>query len=198
MNAAKVKKVTKVKKAKAKRPAAQRTAAKRSKAKPVAQPAARQFRFTAAATVKIHFAGEKKPETFRVDDMSEANLIALDGQTKLYFQYRLISNDKTGEGGADRCFWFFDAKPVGAADPFDPSLWRVVPEAAMDGHDVVRAHSGNFSTRSVTSYDGSGARHVVETGGKAAYRMRLDLNGKREFGESVPVTVGKNDVLSAG
>jgi hypothetical protein len=200
MGAAKVKKAkkaAKVKNAKARRPAIQRTAAKRAKAKPAAQSAPRQFRFTAAATVKIHFAGEKRPETFRVDDMSEASLITLDGQTKLYFQYRLISNDKTGEGGAERCFWFFDAKPVGAADSFDPSLWRVVSEAAVDGHDVVLAHSGHFSARSVTSYDGSGSRHVVKVDGKPAYRMRLDLNGKREFGENVPVTVGRNDVLSA-
>ncbi len=55
---------------------------------------------------------------------------------------------------------------------------------------------GNFSTRSVTSYDGSGARHVVKLGGTPAYRMRLDLNGKREVCDSVAVTVGKNDVLS--
>lgn len=65
----------------------------------------------------------------------------------------------------------------------------------MDGHEVVAACSGNFSTRSVTSYDGSGSRHVVQLGGKPIYRMRLDLNGKREFCESVEVTVGKNDVL---
>ena len=46
--------------------------------------------------MQIHFKGEKKPEKFRVDDMAEATIAALDGHTRLYFQYRLISNDKQG------------------------------------------------------------------------------------------------------
>ena len=53
--------------------------------------------------------------------------------------------------------------------------------------------SGNFSTRSVTSYDGS-ARACGRLDGKPTYRMRLDLNGKREFCESLPVTIGKGDM----
>ena len=62
--------------------------------------AVRQFRFNAAQTVRIRFAGEKKPENFRVDDMVEASMVTLAGAVKHYYQYRLISNDKAGPGGA--------------------------------------------------------------------------------------------------
>ena len=122
----------------------------------------------------------------------------LSGQTRYGFQYRLISNDKTEPDGSDRCLWFFDPKPVGAADAIDPSLWRRVAEQPLDSHEVVPECSGAFSTRSVTSYDGSGARHVVKLDGKPAYRMRLDLDGTRVFCESLPVTIGKGDVLIVG
>jgi hypothetical protein len=37
---------------------------------------------------------------------------------------------------------------------------------------------------------------VVKFGGKPSQRIRLDLNGKREFCDSLAVTVGKNDVLT--
>jgi hypothetical protein len=37
---------------------------------------------------------------------------------------------------------------------------------------------------------------VVKLNDKPSYRMRLDLNGQREFCESLPVAIGKNDVLS--
>src|SRR5262245_1699322 len=75
--------------------------------KTAAPQATRPFRFTAADTVQIRFPGEKKPENFRVDDMVDATLAALDGATRLYYQYRLVSNDKTGADGAERHFWFF-------------------------------------------------------------------------------------------
>lgn len=184
-------KVTKPKRAKPK------VAAKLAKPQGAAPQAARPFRFTAADTVQIRFPGDKKPESFRVDDMVDATLAALDGQTRGYYQYRLVSNDKTGPEGAERHFWFFDPKPVGLADPIGPSLWQPASDQSVDGHEAVSACSGNFSTRSVTSYDGSGTRHVVKLGNTPAYRMRLDLNGKREVCDSVPVTVGKNDILSA-
>jgi hypothetical protein len=162
----------------------------------VGKPAAeRAFRFTAADVVQIRFPGEKKPERFRVDDMVEASLVTLSGQTKHCYQYRLVSNDRTNSDGSERHFWFFDPKPVGAADAIDPSLWQPAGDTAMDGGEVLGDGSGNFSTRSVTSYDGSGARHVVRLNGASAYRMRFDLNGKREFCDSVPVSVGKGDVL---
>jgi hypothetical protein len=183
-------KVTKPKSAKPK------AAAKRAKPQSAAPQAARPFRFTAADTVHIRFPGDKKPESFRVDDMVEATLAALDGQTRQYYQYRLVSNDKTGPDGAERHFWFFDPKPVGLSDPVGPSLWQPASNETIDGHEAVSACSGNFSTRSVTSYDGSGARHVLKLGGTPAYRMRLDLNGKREVCDSLTVTVGKNNVLS--
>jgi hypothetical protein len=175
--------------------------AKKAKAKPAktksVKPAdARPFRFTAAQTVQIRFAGEKKPEAFRVDDMVEATIVTLDGETKLYFQYRLISNDKKNQDGSDRCFWFLDPKPVGLAGSMVPSLWQPASEQTLEGHDVVDAYSGNFSTKSVTSYDGSGSLHVVKLNNKSRYRMRLDLNGQREFCESLPVAIGKGDVLS--
>ena len=48
----------------------------------------------------------------------------------------------------------------------------------------------------MTSYDGSGSLHVVKLNNKSRYRMRLDLNGQREFCESLPVAIGKGDVLS--
>jgi hypothetical protein len=157
---------------------------------------ARPFRFTAAQTVHIHFMGEKKPETFRVDDMAEATIAAHDGRTRLYFQYRLVSNDKQDRDGSDRCFWFLDPKPVGAPDPIDPSLWRPVSEQEVDGHEVVQSCSGPYSTRSVTGYDGSGHRHVVKLNSKPSYRMRFDFNGKREFCESLPLAIRKGDVLA--
>jgi hypothetical protein len=208
MSAAKVRKAkatrartkkAKVKRAKVKhskpKSAKAKTATKRATSKIAAPQAARPFRFTAADTVQIRFPGEKQPENFRVDDMVEATIAALDGRTKLYYQYRLVSNDKTGPGGAERHFWFFDPKPVGLADPIGPSLWQQTNDETVDGHEV-GACSGNFSTRSVTSYDGSGSRHVVKLGEKPGHRMRLDLNGKREFCESLAIAVGKNDVLS--
>jgi hypothetical protein len=173
-----------------------KTDTRRVKPTSAAPQVARPFRFTAAHTVQIRFPGEKKLENFRVDDMVEATIATLDGKTKLYYQYRLVSNDNTGPGGADRHFWLFDPKPVGLPDPIGPSLWEPTDEQTVDGHEVVGSCSGNFSTRSVTSYDGSGSRHVVKLGGEPMYRMRLDFNGKREFCESLEVTVGKNDVLT--
>jgi hypothetical protein len=167
---------------------------KRPAKKSAAPASARPFRYTAAQIVQLRFKGDKKPESFRVDDMAEASLATLDGQTKLYFQYRLVSNDRQNQDGSDRIFWLFDPKPVGAADTIVPSLWQPVSERPMDGHSVVASHSGNFSTRSVTGYDGSGACHVVKLGD--GYRMRFDFNGKREFCESIPMAVGKGDVLS--
>jgi hypothetical protein len=204
MSAAKARKAkttrAKAKKAKVKRAkprsAKSKIATKRAAPAKAAPQAARPFRFTAADIVQIRFPGDRKPENFRVDDMVEATLATLDNQTRLYFQYRLVSNDKTGPGGAERHFWFFEPKPVGLADPIGPSLWQPSGEQTVDGHEVVGACSGNFSTRSVTSYDGSGSRHVVKLGGAPTYRMRLDLNGKREFCDSVAVAVGKNDVLT--
>lgn len=181
---------TRARRAKAKSATAKRVAAKR------AGPASpRPFRFTAAQTVQIRFEGKKKPENFRVDDMAEAAIATLDGQTKLYFQYKIISNDKKHPDGSDRCFWFFDPKPVGAADPIAPSLWRPVGEQAVDGHKLVASHSGNFSTRSVTGYDGSGACHVVKLDDTPSYLMRFDFNGKRECCERLRVAIGKGDVL---
>jgi len=147
--------------------------------------------------VQIRFEGEKKPENFRVDDMVEATIATLDGQTKLYFQYRLVSNDKQDPDGSDRCYWFFDPKPVGTADPIDPSLWRPATKQTIDGYDVETSCSGDFSTKSVTSYDGAGSRRVVKLTNKPTYRMRLDLNGKREFCESLKLAIRKGDVLSA-
>ena len=146
--------------------------------------------------MQIRFPGEKKPEAFRVDDMVEATIATLDGKTRLYFQYRLISNHRKNQDGSDRRFWFLDPKPVGVEGAMAPSLWQPVSEHTFDGYDVVDAYSGNFSTKSVTSYDGSGALHVVELNDKPLYRMRLDLNGQREFCESLPVAIGKGDVLS--
>jgi len=189
-SAAKRTKVTKAKSAKPK------AAAKRPKPQGVAPQAARPFRFTAADTVQIRFPGDKKPESFRVDDMVEATLAALDGQTRQYYQYRLVSNDKTGPDGSERHFWFFDPKPVGLPGPIGPSLWQKTADETVDGHEVIDSCAGNFSTRSVTSYDGSGSLHVVKFDSTPTYRMRLDLNGKREVCDSVAVTVGKNDVLS--
>jgi hypothetical protein len=194
--AKKAKSVTKSAKVRKPKSAKPKTAAKRPKPQGAAPQAARPFRFTAADTVQVRFPGDKKPESFRVDDMVEATLAALDGQTRLYYQYRLVSNDKTGSDGGERSFWFFDPKPVGLSDPIGPSLWQPTSEHTVDGLEVVGACSGNFSTRSVTSYDGSGARHVVKLGGKPSQRIRLDLNGKREFCDSLAVTVGKNDVLT--
>jgi hypothetical protein len=173
------------------RPAKSR-AARPKAGKPAAE---RAFRFTAADVVQIRFPGDKKPEKFRVDDMVEASLATLSGQAKHCYQYRLVSTDKTNPDGSERHFWFFDPKPVGVADTIDPSLWRPAGETAMDGYEVLSECSGNFSTRSVTSYDGSGARHIVRMNDTPAYRMRFDLNGKREFCDSVPVSVAKGDVL---
>jgi len=194
VTAKKAKKVTKA--VKVKRAKAKQTTPKTAKPKGAAPQAARPFRFTAADTVQIRFPGDKKPESFRVDDMVEATLAALDGQTRQYYQYRLVSNDKTGPDGAERHFWFFDPKPVGLTGPIGPSLWQRTAYETVDGHEVVDSCAGNFSTRSVTSYDGSGSLHVVKLDSTPSHRMRLDLNGKREFCDSVAVTVGKNDVLS--
>jgi len=186
---------TKAKRAKV-QAAKPKAATKRAKPVPAPPQATRPFRFTAADIVQIRFPGDKKPENFRVDDMVEATLAALDGQTRLHYQYRLVSNDKTGPDGGERYFWFFDPKPVGQPGPIGPSLWQRTTEETMDGHEVVDARSGNFSTRSVTSYDGSGSLNVVKLDGAPAHRMRLDLNGKREFCDSVEITIGKNDVLT--
>ena len=139
---AKAKAKTKAKPAKAKRAKAKRAKAKTGKAKTAkvksAKPdSTRPFRYTAAQTVQIRFAGEKKPETFRVDDMVEATIAALDGETRLYFQYRLISNDKQNRDGSDRCFWFLDPKPVGVAGAMAPTLWQRASEQTLDGYDVV-------------------------------------------------------------
>jgi hypothetical protein len=179
--------------------AAKGKAAKGKAAKPKSSAAevARQFRFNAAQTVRIHFAGEKKPENFRVDDMVEATINNMQGQTTLYFQYRLISNDKKNRDGSERSLWFFDPKPVGASDPVDPSLWQPVKDETMAGYEVVEQCSGHYSTKSVTSYDGSGVRHVVKLDNKPTYRMRLELNGKTEFCESWPLVIRKGDVLSS-
>lgn len=181
--------------AKAKRAKARTAKVKRAKPRPAAKPAVtRPFRFTAAQSVQIRFAGETRPETFGVDDMAEATIATLDGQTRHYFQYRLLSAEKKQPDGSDRVFWFFDPKPVGAADPIGPSLWQPVTDQPVDGEDIVPSRSGNFSTRSITGYDGSGVCHVVKASG--GYRMRFDFNGKREFCRSLPVSVGKRDVLS--
>jgi hypothetical protein len=194
-------KASKAKPAKAK-PAKAKLKAKPSKGKAPkpkssAAAVARPFRFSAAHVVRIHFKGEKKPESFRVDDMVEASMNTMQGQTKLYFQYRLVSNDKANADGSERSFWFFDPKPVGAADPVDPSLWQPVKHDTTVGQAVVEECSGPFSTRSVTSYDGSGTRLVVRLDGQPTYRMRLELNGKTEFCDSRPVVIRKDDVLSS-
>jgi hypothetical protein len=162
----------------------------RSKRAPAAAQGARPFRFTAADVVHVLFAGAKKPEGFRVDDMVEATLNALDGQTRTYFQYRLLGT------ASEQVLWFFDPKPVGVSDPIGPSLWRPAGEQSLDGHDPVAACSGNFSTKSVTSYDGYGSRHVVKIDDKPTYRMRLGLNGQHAFCESLPIAIRKGDVLS--
>ena len=154
----------------------------------------RQFRYTAADTVQIRFKGEKKPESFRVDDMSEASLTAQDGTSRHYYQFKLVSNDKQNADGSDRALWFFDPRPVGADDPLYPLLWQPVSDDVLAGQPVA-SHSGNFSTRSVTGYDGSGAVHVVKDDG--AHRMRFDFNGKRYLCESLMVSIGKGDSLSA-
>jgi hypothetical protein len=193
--AKKAKSVTKSAKVRKPKSAKPKTAAKRPKPQGAAPQAARPFRFTAADTVQIRFPGDKKPESFRVDDMVDATLAALDGQTRLYYQYRLVSNDKAGPDGGERHFWFFDPKPVGLSAPIGPSLWQPASNETIDSHEVVASCSGNFSTRSVTSYDGSGSLHVVKLDSTPTYRMRLDLNGKREVCDSLTVTVGKNDVL---
>jgi hypothetical protein len=171
--------------------------AKSKPAKPAAAKAERPFRYTAADTVQIRFKGAKKPEKFRVDDMAEATMVTSGGQTSLFYFFRLVSNESQNPDGAERCFWFFDAKPVGTPHPLFPALWQAAAEQTVDGLDAVDACSGPFSTRSVTSYDGSGACHVVRLDGKAGYRMCLDLNGKREFLDSVGLKIGKADVLSA-
>jgi len=205
MSAAKSKKAkparakpARVKRAKAKR--AKAKPAKRVKSKPVKAAAAqaeRPFRFTAADTVQIRFKGAKKPEKFRVDDMAEATMVTPGGQTSLFYFFRLVSNDSQNPDGTDRSFWFFDAKPVGTPHPLFPALWKAAAEQTVDGYESVDGCAGPFSTRSVTSYDGSGACHIVRMDGKSGYRMRLDLNGKREFLDSLQLTIGKADVLSA-
>jgi len=182
---------------KAKTSRAKASNAKAAKPKSSASMPARQFRFNAAQTVRIHFAGEKKPENFRVDDMVEATINTLRGQTKLYFQYRLVSNDKKKPDGSERSFWFFDPKPVGAPDPVDPSLWQPVTDQTMAGYAVIEECSGNFSTKSVTSYDGSGSRHVLKLDDRPTYRMRLELNGKTQFCESRSLVMRKDDVLGS-
>ena len=157
----------------------------------VAPDSARPFRFTAADAVQIRFSGAKKPKGFRVDDMVEATITTLDGQSGLYYQYRLISNDNSG-----RYFWFFDAKPVGAAHPLFPILWQPANEPTVDGYDVMQSCSGGFSTRSVTGYDGSGELSHREAGQQGRLSMRLDFNGKCDVCDSIQVIVGKGDVLS--
>ena len=166
-------------------------------AKPNAQAATavRPFRFTAADVVRIHFKGEKAPENFRIDDMVEASINNLWGQAKLYFQYRLVSSDKSNPDGSERSFWFFDPKPVDASDPVDPSLWQPAKDPTVADYKVMEECSGNFSTRSVTSYDGSGSRLVVKLDNKPTYRMRLELNGKTVVCDSRPLVIRKGDVL---
>jgi hypothetical protein len=205
MSAAKAKKTKNTKKVPKRTKATKRVQAtkrvkttKRAKAKAAAPASARPFRFTAADTVQVRFSGAKKSESFRVDDMAEATITTLDGQSGLYYQYRLISNDKKHADDSDRCFWFFDAKPVGAAHPLFPMLWQPANEPTIDGYDVMQSCSGGFSTRSVTGYDGSGNCHIVKLDNKPSYRMRLDFNGKRDMCDSMPVTIGKGDVLSVG
>ena len=195
MRAAKTRKsqarATGLKKARLKKAPAKKAKAKKRRSKRIsAAQGARPFRFTAADVVQVRLAGAKKPEGFRVDDMVEATLNALDGQTKTYFQYRLLGTI------SERVLWFFDPKPVGVSDPIGPSLWRPAGEQSLDGHDSVAACSGNFSTKSVTSYDGYGSRHVIKIDDKPTYRMQLDLNGQRAFCESLPITIRKGDVLS--
>jgi hypothetical protein len=196
-------KPSKTKPSKAKPPSRTKAAkAKASKAKAAkfkspAAAVARPFRFTAADTVRIHFKGEKRPENFRIDDMVEASINTTQGQTKLYFQYRLVSTDQTNADGSERRFWFFDPKPVGTADPVDPSLWQPVTDDTVAGYPVVDSCSGPFSTKSVTSYDGSGSRQVVKLGEKPTYRMRLELNGKTEFCDSRPLAIRKGDLLAS-
>lgn len=175
----------------AKKPA--KKLAKPKPAKPSTPAVLRQFRYTAADTVQIRFPGEKKPESFRVDDMSEASLNAQSGVARHYYQFRFVSNEKQNPDGSERAFWFFDPKPVGAADPLYPLLWKPVAEDVLAGEPVA-SHSGNFSTRSVTGYDGSGAVQMVKDNG--GYRLRFDFNGKRTVCESLPVMFGKNDALS--
>ena len=170
---------------------------KTAKPKNSAAKIVRQLRFTAAQTVRVHFKGEKTPENFRIDDMVEASINTLLGQAKLYFQYRLVSNDKSNPDGSERSLWFFDPKPVDASDPIDPSLWQPAKDATVADYKVVEECSGNFSTRSVTSYDGSGFRLVVKPDDKPTYRMRLELNGKTVFCESRPLVIRKDDVLAS-
>jgi hypothetical protein len=204
MSAAKSKKRPAKAKPKKSKPAPRSSAkakpAKRTQPKPAKAAAAqaeRPFRFTAADTVQIRFKGAKKPEAFRVDDMAEATMVAQDGQTSFFYLFRLVSNENQSPDGTDRWFWFFDAKPVGTPHPVFPALWKAAAEQTVEDFDAVDACSGKFSTRSVTSYDGSGACHIVKRVDKAGYRMRLDLNGKREFCDSIGMTIGKADVLSA-
>ncbi|MEW6449547.1 MAG: hypothetical protein AB1490_02760 [Pseudomonadota bacterium] len=181
-------------KAKPARKAVKKAAAKPKASKPAAPAFVRQFRYTAADTVQIRFKGEKKPESFRVDDMSEASLTAQDGTSRHYYQFKLVSNDRPNADGSDRAFWFFDPRPVGADDPLYPLLWQPISDDVLAGEPVA-SHSGNFSTRSVTGYDGSGAVHVVKDDG--THRMRFDFNGKRYLCESLVVSIGKGDSLSA-
>ena len=166
--------------------------AKSKPAKPSTPAFVRQFRYTAADTVQIRFKGEKKPESFRVDDMSEASLTAQDGTSRHYYQFKLVSNEQDNPSGSERTFWFFDPRPVGADDPLYPLLWRPLHDDVVAGEPVA-SHSGNFSTRSVTGYDGSGAVHVVKDDG--ACRMRFDFNGKRYVCQSLAVAIGKGDAI---
>ena len=167
--------------------------ARKAAAKPSAPAFVRQFRYTAADTVQMRFAGEKKPERFRVDDMSEASLAAQDGTSRHYYQFKFVSLDRQTPDGSDRLFWLFDPRPVGAADPLYPLLWRPAGDDVVAGEPVA-SHSGNFSTRSVTGYDGSGVCQIVKDDG--AYRLRFDFNGKRIVCDSLPISVGKGDVIS--
>ena len=158
---------------------------------------ARAFRFTAADTVQIRFAGARAPTLFRVDDMAEASLITLDGVTNLYYQFRLVAAEPGDASTGDRHYWFFDPAPVCADDSIGPTLWTPVGEQHLDDLPSVREHTGRFSTKSITSYDGSGNRHTVRVDDKPTYRMRFEFNGHLEFCESLPVTVGDNDILTA-
>ena len=168
-------------------------AAKPKSAKPAAPAAVRPFRYTAADTVRIRFPGDKTPESFRVDDMSDASLAAQSGEPRHYYQFRLVSNDRPNADGSERVFWLFDPRPVGADNPLYPLLWRPLYDDVLAGEPVA-SHSGNFSTRSVTGYDGSGAVQIVRDDG--VYRMRFDFNGKRTVCEGLPVSIGKGDVLA--
>ena len=125
--------------------------------------------------------------------MSDASLAAQSGEPRHYYQFRLVSNDRPNADGSERAFWFFDPRPVGADDPLYPLLWKPASDDVIAGEPIA-SHSGPFSTRSVTGYDGSGACQIVKDEG--AYRLRFDFNGKRMVCDSAPVSIGRGDVIS--